>query len=101
MLPFSTLKKTLKRPFGSKYPLNPVTLGDHIRKRRIDLRMLQKDVANVIGVSEDCITNWENNRTIPQIQFMPKIIKFLGYNPNQGITLTSVQNLNTLGSSMG
>jgi len=75
-LPFSTLIKTLKRPFRSNYPQNPVTIGDHIRKRRIDLRMLQKEVANIIGVSEDCLANWENDKNIPQIQFMPQIIKF-------------------------
>ena len=53
-----------------------------MRRRRIDLGLLQKDVSNVIGVTEDCITNWEKNRTTPQIQFLPKIIDFLGYNPN-------------------
>lgn len=47
----------------------------------MDLNLLQKDVANTVGVSEDSITNWENNRVIPQIQFYPKIIDFLGYLP--------------------
>lgn len=28
-----------------------------------------------------CITNWEKNRTVPQIQFFPNIISFLGYIP--------------------
>lgn len=43
--------------------------------------LLQKDVANILGVTEDCITNWEKNRSFPQIQFMPYIIQFLGYLP--------------------
>ena len=42
---------------------------------------MQKEVAIKIGVSEDCITNWENERSIPQIQFYPKIVLFLEYNP--------------------
>lgn len=45
----------------------------------MDRKLLQKDVAKLIGVSEDCITYWENGRSEPQIQFMPKIIEFLGY----------------------
>lgn len=42
---------------------------------------MQKEVGKLIGVSEDCITYWENGRSEPQIQFMPKIIEFLGYMP--------------------
>ena len=49
---------------------------------------MQKDVAKLIGVSEDCITNWENGRSEPQIQFMPKIIEFLGYVPIEVDTST-------------
>ena len=64
------------------------TLGDHIRKRRIETNRMQQDVAALIGVSEDCVTNWENNRFQPQIQFYPKIISFLGYYPFVGETET-------------
>ncbi|RZJ91641.1 MAG: helix-turn-helix domain-containing protein [Chryseobacterium sp.] len=63
------------------YPENPISIGDHIRKKRIELNLLQKDVARICGVSEDCIRNWEKNRSIPQIQFFPHIINFLGYMP--------------------
>lgn len=47
----------------------------------MDLRLLQKDVATIFNVSEDCITYWENNRNKPQIKYYPYIIKFLGYYP--------------------
>ncbi|MBS7565457.1 transcriptional regulator [Mucilaginibacter sp. Bleaf8] len=47
----------------------------------MDSKLLQKDIAKILGVTEDCITNWEKNRSIPQIQFMPLIIQFLGYLP--------------------
>src|SRR4051812_45583526 len=60
---------------------NPVTLGQHIKKRRLELKILQKDVAQIIGVSEDTITYWENGRATPQNRYYPKIIDFLGYNP--------------------
>jgi len=57
------------------------TVGEHIRLKRLQLGLLQKDVAKIIGVSEDSVTYWERNRTIPLIRYMPKIIEFLGYNP--------------------
>lgn len=43
--------------------------------------MLQKDIATLIGVTEICITNWENNRSKPYVKYYPKIIQFLGYMP--------------------
>jgi len=47
----------------------------------MELKLLQKDVAKICGVTEDSITNWEKNRSKPKIQFLPRIIKFLGYLP--------------------
>lgn len=47
----------------------------------MELKLLQKDVGNILGVTEDSITNWEANRSTPQIKFFPHIIKFLGYLP--------------------
>jgi len=43
--------------------------------------MKQGDVGKIIGVSTDCITYWENNRSFPMIHHMPQIVKFLGYDP--------------------
>jgi DNA-binding XRE family transcriptional regulator len=54
------------------------------------LSLLQKEVAVILKVTEDCITNWENNRFKPHIKYYPSIISFLGYNP-------FVYNLETIG----
>ena len=43
--------------------------------------LFQKEAAERIGVTTDTITNWELNRTEPEIQYLPKIIAFLGYVP--------------------
>ena len=72
--------KTLKLMHIS-YPEYPKTIGDHIKKKRMDLKLLQKDVAKIFNVSEGCITYWENNRSSPLIQYYPNVIKFLGYCP--------------------
>jgi transcriptional regulator with XRE-family HTH domain len=57
------------------------TIGDHIRKKRLDIGLLQSDVAERIGVSEATIYNWERNANSPQVHDIPAIILFLGYNP--------------------
>lgn len=62
------------------YPTNPVTIGDHIRKRRMDLGLLQREVAEIIGVTESSVWNWEHG-VEPELQYNPRIIKFLGYIP--------------------
>jgi len=69
------------KPLNINYPANPKTIGEHLRKRRYDLHLTQAQVAKIIGVSEDSITYWENERSYPQVQYYKKIIDFLGYNP--------------------
>lgn len=56
-------------------------MGDHIRKRRYELDLLQKDIAQQIGVTLETMTNWENNHSYPKIKYWPKLIEFLGYDP--------------------
>ncbi|WP_221262205.1 helix-turn-helix transcriptional regulator [Mucilaginibacter sp. AK015] len=73
--------KIVKKPLSKGIPLNPQTLGDHIRKVRIERGLLQKSVADTIGVCEDALTFWENNRSQPQIHHCPAIIDFLQYYP--------------------
>jgi transcriptional regulator with XRE-family HTH domain len=59
----------------------PVTLGDHLRRRRLELGLYQKDVAIQIDVTTSTIWNWENGWSTIAMGCMPKVIKFLGYNP--------------------
>ena len=47
----------------------------------MQLRLFQSDVAKIFDVREDSITGWETGRSIPQIQYYPKLIEFLGYTP--------------------
>lgn len=57
------------------------TLGDHLLRRRLVLKLLQRQVAKQLGVDEASVYNWENNRSKPGVAYMPAIIRFLGYNP--------------------
>jgi len=70
---------------SAKVPLktieNPQVIGEHLKNRRMQLKLFQSDVAKIFDVCEDSITGWENGRSIPQIQYYPKLIEFLGYNP--------------------
>ncbi|MFQ5679709.1 MAG: helix-turn-helix domain-containing protein [Gemmatimonadota bacterium] len=69
---------------GSKWCGQPLlrTLGDHLRRRRAELQLKQRQVANLIGVHKDTIANWERNRTEPEIRYLPAIVDCLGHVPN-------------------
>lgn len=60
---------------------NPQTIGEHLRNRRLQLKITQKSLGQRLGVSKDCMTWWENGRSHPHIRYYPKLIEFLGYNP--------------------
>jgi transcriptional regulator with XRE-family HTH domain len=80
-LPFCHFALKAKKPQSPDYPRELKTLGDHLRKKRLDLKLLQRDVAKRLGANETTIYNWEKNRSNPSLQFIPKIIRFLGYFP--------------------
>jgi transcriptional regulator with XRE-family HTH domain len=85
----------------SCYPKSLKSLGDHIRKRRLDLNFLQREAAAKIGVSEATIFNWENSNTTPSLSSTPKIIAFLGYNPDNFIGKTLGEQLKNKRRKLG
>ena len=79
-MPFGEI--TLKAPKPNPtYPKVLNTLGDHLKKRRLDLGLFQKNVAVRLGVDNSTILNWEHGKTQPPVRFLPRIIRFLGYDP--------------------
>ena len=80
-LPFCHFEVLASKPKSSHYPKEINTLGDRLRTHRLDLNLLQKQVADQIGVHEQTITGWERNATVPEVRYMPAIIQFLGYDP--------------------
>src|SRR5579864_5880421 len=63
------------------YPANPKTIGEMIRKRRLDLGLRQVDVAKIVGCDEMTIVNWEKGHFTPRVNHMAGVTKFLGFNP--------------------
>jgi transcriptional regulator with XRE-family HTH domain len=70
-----------ERPKSEAYPDELVTYGDHIRARRLDAGMSQREAAEAMGVDETSVFNWESNRVQPAVRLIPGIIRFLGYCP--------------------
>jgi transcriptional regulator with XRE-family HTH domain len=58
------------------------TLGERIKKWRLEQGLIQKDLAKLIGVDEMTIVNWEKGRTKPIKQNIEKLEKILGNLPS-------------------
>jgi transcriptional regulator with XRE-family HTH domain len=55
-------------------------VGDHVKAKRLDLRLKQKEVAEIIAVTPETLLNWEQGHiTEPTLKHWPGIIRFLGY----------------------
>ena len=63
------------------YPKTLNHMGDHLRARRMDLGLQQRDVAERLGVHAASIRNWESGRTEPALDLFRGVIEFLGYDP--------------------
>jgi transcriptional regulator with XRE-family HTH domain len=81
VMPFGNIQLRAQKPMDSAYPKNLVSLGDHVRKRRLDLKLLQKEAAELMDVDMQTVVNWETNTHAPATHQIPKIIDFIGYVP--------------------
>lgn len=59
----------------------PQTLGEHLRKRRLELRLTQNQAAHRLGVNPWTVLNWEKGHTEPPVGSVGTIRRFLGYDP--------------------
>jgi transcriptional regulator with XRE-family HTH domain len=100
-LPFCDTVLTARKPRDPAYPTELKTIGDHLRKRRLDLNLLQKEVAQRIGADTTSLWAWETNRKAPAVRFYPSIIEFLGYYPWQNESSTFGQRIKQFRYSRG
>ena len=81
MLPSLVFQALWPKP--PEYPAELLTLGNHIRARRLDYGLNQKEAAKRIGVNPWTILNWEKGHREPHVRAYPGIMNFLGYCPVQ------------------
>jgi transcriptional regulator with XRE-family HTH domain len=65
-----------------RLPKELKTLGDHIRKKRIERGLFQRDVAALLDADTGSVNAWERNYHQPALRLLPAIIGFLNYNPD-------------------
>lgn len=61
-----------------KYPKNPKTFGEKLRKKRMDLGLTMREVAEKVDVSETTVYNWEIRNIRPYGRTEEKLKTILG-----------------------
>jgi transcriptional regulator with XRE-family HTH domain len=72
---------SLKARRAKDYSENPQTLGEHVKKRRRELGLLQREAAERMGIQRDTYVNWEKDKTRPVASQFRPVVTFLGYDP--------------------
>jgi DNA-binding transcriptional regulator YiaG len=57
-----------------------------LNRRRLDLGLLWRDVAREIGTGATNVANWSKGHSKPGLEFWPRVIQFLGYDPRPPAT---------------
>ena len=55
-----------------------MTIGKRIAALRRDKNLKQDDLAQMLEVSPQAVSKWENDQTCPDISLLPKLAKILG-----------------------
>ena len=77
---------------NQRIPLKPQTLGEQIKKHRLELRWLQTDVAAYMRISSASVSNWERGTTVPSRRMTKRTTEFLNYMPPSSATKCRVLN---------
>ena len=65
-----------------------MNIGYKIKELRLGRSLTQEQLANFLSVSTQCISKWENNVTMPDIQMLPEISTFFGVTIDELFDLT-------------
>ena len=62
------------------------TIGSRIAGARKAKGMTQEELANILGVSSQAVSKWENDASCPDISLLPRLAKELGLTTDELLT---------------
>ena len=66
---------------GIPVPKEPTTIGGHLRRRRLQLKIHQSQAARRLAVSAVTLSRWECDKVFPTAPFHAQIVAYLGHDP--------------------
>jgi DNA-binding transcriptional regulator YiaG len=87
-MPFCHLTLTCRKPKNDnylwksgQYPAEPRHIGQHVKRRRFDLRMTAAECQKILGVDKGTLRDWEKGKHQPARKARERIARFLDYDP--------------------
>lgn len=62
------------------------TIGNRIAKFRKEKNKTQEELANLLGVSSQAVSKWENDASCPDISLLPQLCEVLGITADELLT---------------
>ena len=74
-------------------------LNENIRKLRVALGINQVELAKKLGVSKQCVSNWENDNIQPSIEILMKLAEYFGVSTDYLLGFEEKRTLDVTGLS--
>lgn len=72
-------------------------LSEKIKKLRLAQNISQVELGKSLGVSKQCISNWENDNILPSIEMLIKIAKYFNVSTDYLLGLCNTSSINVEG----
>ena len=74
-------------------------MSEKIRQLRRNFNLSQVDLAAKLGVTKQCVSNWENDNILPSIDMLVKLAKFFNVSTDYLLGLSSSNVIDVSGLS--
>lgn len=75
-------------------------IGETIRELRDSFNISQVELAKNLGVTKQCVSNWENDNILPSIDMLIKISKFFNVTTDYLLGLKDTTTINVDGLTL-
>ena len=70
------------------------TLNENLRELRVARGINQSELGQLLGVTKQCVSNWENDNVLPSIEMLVKIADYFNVSCDYLLGRTSTKILN-------
>ena len=77
-----------------------IMIGETIRELRDSFNISQVELAKNLGVTKQCVSNWENDNILPSIDMLIKISKFFNVTTDYLLGLKDATTINVDGLTL-
>lgn len=72
-------------------------LGENIKNLRTSLKLTQVEIANKLGVTKQCVSNWENDNIVPSVDMLTKIAQIFKVSTDYLLDISTINMINVDG----